>query len=79
MPKPVADVIDEILDAMRKHEQTTITLSWEGFYALNEIARFKEDRKELLLARGLSKGIILGFGDNAVVACRDRNFAPAEF
>jgi hypothetical protein len=76
MAKPVADVIDELIEALRRLEVSTITLSWPEFYKLNQIERFKSDRREQLIDRGTLKGIILGFGDNAVVACRDRNFAP---
>lgn len=75
MAKPVNDVIDEIVDALRRNEQTHLTMTWEAFYELNEMTRFKSDRRDQLAERGLLKGIILGYGDNAVVACRDRDFA----
>jgi len=78
MAKPVNDVIDELLETLRRLEVSHFTMSWPDFYRLNDIARFKGDRRESLIDRGLLKGIILGFGDNAVVACRDRNFAPAK-
>ena len=76
MAKPVYEVIDELLDSLRRLEVSVVTMSWSEFYRLNEIERFKADRREQLIDRGSLKGVILGFGDNAVVACRDRNFAP---
>ena len=79
MTTPIYDVVDDVLDAIRKNEQTTITMSWKDFYKLNDISRFKEDRKEQLIQRGLQKGIIWGFGDDAVIVCRDRNFAPVDW
>lgn len=79
MANAIHDVIDEIIDAMRRTEQPYITMSWKKFYELNGISRFKQDRRELLWDRATTKGIILGFGDNAVVACRDRDFSPAQW
>ena len=78
MAKPINEVIDEILDAMRREQLSFITMSWPVFYALNDISRFKADRKEQLTDRGILKGIILGYGDNAVVASRDTNFVPVK-
>ena len=76
MAKPVYDVIDEIVDALRRTEQAYMTMSWEKFYDLNDISRFKSDRRDQLADRGVLKVVILGYGDNVVIACRDRDFAP---
>lgn len=76
MAKPVAEVVDDLIDGLRRLEVSVLTLSWSEFYNLNQIERFKADRREQLVSRGILRGIILGFGDNAVVVCRDRNFAP---
>jgi hypothetical protein len=76
MAKAINDVVEEFQDNLRRMEQTHYTITWPEFYELNQILRFKNDRKEQLIDRAVSKGLIIGFGDSAIIICRDRNFCP---
>ena len=74
MPKAINDVLDELKSMLKGRK--VVTFDWDSFRELNDIERWKGARGEELWKKGLTVGIVVAQGDNAVIVCRDKNFDP---
>jgi hypothetical protein len=76
MPKKIDDVVDELNDMIRLAGGPVVTMTWADFYGLCDVVRFKKERGDEIVAKAKDKyGLIVGYGNQAVLVAHDRNFA----
>lgn len=74
-----AEIVDELNDLLRLAEQPSITLPWPDFYKLCGRERLKQPLLKDVENDAKSRfQLIVAYGNNAVVVCHDRNFAPGK-
>lgn len=76
MPKKIDDVVDELNDKIRLATGPVVTMTWPEFYTLCDVVRFKTERTEEIRVKARDKyGLVVGYGNQAIIIAHDRNFA----
>ena len=77
--RSVADILEECNLRLRRAEQAYMTLTWPEFYELCGRERLKQPFLDKVqnVASGRFQ-LIVAYGQNAVMVCRDRNFASID-
>jgi len=80
MPKSADSIVDELHDALRRRSGDVLTIPWwPEFYELAERQRLKQAFLDTVQAMALNqRQLVIAYGANVVVVCRDTNFAPVE-
>ena len=81
MPRSTEEIVEELNDRLgdntRLHGHPTLTVTWHEFYDFCDAARFKKARLTEIQDNALSRyGLIVGYGNSAVLIGHDRNFSP---
>lgn len=58
---------------LRKSGEKAITMRWPEFYELNNMERFTDKRHNDLRQAFMGVGLIIGFGNHAVIISHDSN------
>ena len=75
----VADIVEEFNQRLRKAEQAYMTLTWREFYDLCGRKRLKQPFLDDVQSSASERfQLIVAYGDNVVMVCRDRNFASID-
>lgn len=75
--KSAREVMEELDDRLRKTDQSYLTLPWKEFYTLCGRERIKRPFEDSIQQEASGRSLIVGYGQNVVVVCPDRNVAPA--
>ena len=77
MPRQTDKIVYELNELLRLAGQSSITMPWSDFYELCERERLKQPLLDGVKKLAASRfQLIVAYGNNAVVVCHDRNFAP---
>jgi len=71
MAKEVNEVADDLRALLNGAGSGFLRLSWEKFYTLSEIERLHPTRWTQIVEASLERGVVLGWGNNAVVLADD--------
>lgn len=73
MQRAANEVAEECGDMLRKSGEKAITMKWPEFYELNTMKRFTNERHAELRQAFMAEGLIVGFGNHAIVITHDSN------
>lgn len=77
MPMSVDETVDALNDDLRQTGGPVKTYTWPDFYQRFGITRFKNPRPDQIKEKASGKfGLIVAYGQNAVLVAHDRNFQP---
>ena len=79
MRKSVGSIVEEVNEALRLSDGECITISWQNFYGLSGRERMKTAFLEKVKKQAAGRfQLIVAYGENVVIVCHDRNFAPPD-
>ena len=75
MPKPAAEVAADFRAKMDACAESYFTVSWPDFYDACDRYRWTDRAHEDTRSAFMDEGLILGYGNAAVIIAEDANFA----
>lgn len=77
-PKKADIVAQELQSILEKFGKNYITLSWDDMYLITNRKHWTDKAHDETRDELQELGLIIGYGDCAIIVAKDENFAPME-